>query len=180
MITVISGSNRSNNKTVHFAKFVFEELKKNTDEEIRFLDLSSLDGSLVSETMYKDSEQPEIIQNIQNTYFIPANKFWFFVPEYNGSYPGIVKLVLDSISVRAYNESFANKKACITGIASGRAGNLRGMDHLADVLNHLGMYVHPNKNPISSIYKLLDKESNNVNIDTSEILKKQASQLLAF
>ncbi|MEP3384093.1 MAG: NAD(P)H-dependent oxidoreductase, partial [Flavobacteriaceae bacterium] len=154
MITIISGSNRKDNKTFHFAKYAYEQLSREPNIEVKLLDLSELAGDIVSETMYKDSDQPQIIQQIQDTYFIPSTKFWFFVPEYNGSYPGIVKLLLDAMSIREYKPSFANKKACITGIASGRAGNLRGMDHLAEVLNHLGIHVHPNKNPISSIFNL--------------------------
>nr|WP_298997003.1 NAD(P)H-dependent oxidoreductase [uncultured Allomuricauda sp.] len=180
MITVISGSNRKNNKTIHFAKYVFEELSKAADEEVKFLDISDFAGDVVNVTMYKDSEQPQVVQHIQDEYFIPAGKFWFFIPEYNGSYPGIVKLLLDSMSVRAYKESFADKKACITGIASGRAGNLRGMDHLAEVLNHLGIHVHPNKNPISSIYKMLNSEDNSVNEDAVETLQKQIQQFLSY
>ncbi|WP_411028956.1 NADPH-dependent FMN reductase [Spongiimicrobium sp. 3-5] len=180
MITIISGSNRKNNKTVHFAKHVCDRLSEQVETEVRFLDLSDLDTNMVSETMYKDSEQPEIIRYVQDTYFIPSTKLWFFVPEYNGSYPGILKLILDSMSVRDYDISFGGKKACITGIASGRAGNLRGMDHLADVLNHLGMYVHPNKNPISSIYKELSKESNTLSEDAMKSLQKQIDQFLGF
>lgn len=180
MITVISGSNRANNKTVHFAKFAFKELQKQTKEEVRFLDLSSLKGSLVHSVMYKDSDQPELIKSIQDQFFIPASKFWFFIPEYNGSYPGVVKLILDVMSVREAKSTFHEKKACITGIASGRAGNLRGMDHLADVLNHLGILVHPNKNPISSIYKLIDTESKEVTKDASDVLEKQLLELVKF
>ena len=180
MITVISGSNRKNNKTLYFAKQAYENLKHSTDEEVAFLDLSNLDGGMITENMYKDVDQPHIIKNIQDTYFIPASKFWFFVPEYNGSYPGILKLLLDAMSVREYKSSFAEKKACITGIASGRAGNLRGMDHLADVLNHLGIYVHPDKCPISSIYKILDANDNTVKEEGQEILDKQRNQLLNF
>ena len=180
MITIISGSNRKNNKTIHFAKHVFEELKTVTQEEVKFLDISEFAGDVVNETMYKDSDQPMVVQYIQDEYFIPATKFWFFVPEYNGSYPGIVKLLLDSMSVREYQKSFAEKKACITGIASGRAGNLRGMDHLAEVLNHLGIHVHPNKNPISSIYKMLNSEDNTVNAEAKETLGKQIQQFLGY
>ena len=180
MITVISGSNRSDNKTLHFAEFALKHLQEVTGEKVQLLDLSNVENSWVNKLMYKNTNQPETVRAIQDLFFIPASKFWFFVPEYNGSYPGFLKLLLDAMSVREYVPSFAEKKVCITGIASGRAGNLRGMDHLADVLNHLGMYVHPNKNPISSIYKLLDKESNNVNEDTSKVLIKQASQLLQF
>lgn len=180
MITVISGSNRKSNKTLYFAKYAFEKLRKESNDEVKFLDLSALEGNLIHETMYKDSNQPKLITEIQDTYFIPATKFWFFVPEYNGSYPGIVKLLIDSMSVREYQQSFADKKACITGIASGRAGNLRGMDHLAEVLNHLGIHVHPNKNPISSIFKVLSAEDNSVADDAAETLHKQITQLLAY
>ncbi len=180
MITVISGSNRKSNKTQYFAKHAFDLLKRQADEEVLFLDLSNLEGDMVSETMYKDSEQPALIQHIQDTFFIPASRFWFFVPEYNGSYPGILKVILDSMSVREYAKSFNGKRACITGIASGRAGNLRGMDHLADVLNHLGMFVHPNKNPISSIFKLINKEDNTITPDATESLQKQIDELKSF
>jgi len=180
MITVISGSNRKNNKTLYFAKQAYHSLKNSTEEAVAFLDLSSLDGGMITENMYKDADQPEMVKTIQDTYFIPASKFWFFVPEYNGSYPGILKLLLDAMSIREYKSSFAEKKACITGIASGRAGNLRGMDHLADVLNHLGIYVHPDKCPISSIFKILDAKDNSVNAEGQEILEKQRNQLLKF
>lgn len=180
MITVISGSNRKNNKTLYFAKQAYQKLKEATEEEVVFLDLSKLDGGMITENMYKDVAQPHSIKEIQDRYFIPASKFWFFVPEYNGSYPGIVKLLLDAISVREIKKSFAEKKACITGIASGRAGNLRGMDHLADVLNHLGIHVHPDKSPISSIFKLLDAKDNSVQPEGIEILEKQLIQLLKF
>lgn len=180
MITIISGSNRKGNKTLHFAKYAYEKLRKEAQVEVKLLDLSELEGDIVSETMYRDSDQPEVVQHIQDTYFIPSTKFWFFVPEYNGSYPGIVKLLLDAMSVREYKPSFDGKKACITGIASGRAGNLRGMDHLAEVLNHLGIHVHPNKNPISSIYKLLKAEDNSVTPEGEETLLKQLGEIVKF
>ncbi len=180
MITIISGSNRKNNKTLFFAKHAYNQLKSVATEEVLFLDLSDLDGDIISENMYKEVGQPQRVKTIQDTYFIPASKFWFFVPEYNGSYPGIVKLLLDAMSVRELKGSFSEKKACITGIASGRAGNLRGMDHLADVLNHLGIYVHPDKCPISSIFKLLDPGDNSVTTAGVEVLEKQMNQLLKF
>ncbi|WP_394750357.1 NADPH-dependent FMN reductase [Spongiimicrobium salis] len=178
MITIISGSHRADNKTLHFAKYIHRELQHKTDEPIRLLDLSEMDEVVLSKQMY--TSQPEMIQQVQDEYFTPSEKFWFLVPEYNGSYPGIVKLLLDGISVRDKDKSFLDKKACITGIASGRAGNLRGMDHLCDVLSHLGICVHPNKNPISSIYKLLDETYELVDEGTQMTLSKQMDQLLAF
>ncbi len=180
MITIISGSNRKNNLTVHFARHVYQLLSNETDVPVRFLDLTLLDSTIISDAMYQNTEQPQYIQKLQDHYFIPSTKFWFFIPEYNGSYPGIVKLVLDAISVRDYQKSFDGKKVCITGIASGRAGNLRGMDHLAEVLNHLGMHVHPNKNPLSSIYTLLNEENKVIDKGARQSLHKQIHQFLEY
>ena len=85
---------------------------------------------------------------------LAADKFWFVFPEYNGGIPGMLKLFLDAISVRAYKATFHGKKACLTGISTGRAGNLRGLDQLTNILNYLQVIVHPNKVPISSISRL--------------------------
>jgi NAD(P)H-dependent FMN reductase len=48
--------------------------------------------------------------------------------------PGSLKLFIDACSVREYKQNFKGKKAALVGIASGRAGNLRGMDHLTGVM----------------------------------------------
>lgn len=180
MITIISGSNRKDNLTFHFAKYAYDLMKVSTEMPVGFLDLASIDSLVALSQMYSADQQPEPVRQLQDDYILPASKFWFFVPEYNGSYPGMLKLIIDSVSVRLYQENFTGKKASITGVASGRAGNLRGMDHLADVLNHLGVYVHPNKPPISSIDKFLDNDNNIIDEGTQEMLKKQMAELLLF
>ncbi len=180
MITIISGSNRKDNLTIKFAKYAYELIRKTTDTKVSLIDFSRLDTLEVDNQFYAKDDQPEVIKLLQDDSIIPATKFWFFVPEYNGSYPGIVKLVLDCLSVRASKESFEGKKACLTGIALGRAGNLRGMDHLADVLNHLGVHVHPNKAPISSIYNFFDSDKKIKPEEVEALLRKQVDELLIF
>ena len=180
MIAIISGSNRKDNLTLSFAKRAYEILKEATDVHVELVDFSKFDTFTIDNQLYNKENQPKVIQTLQDNTIIPSTKFWFFVPEYNGSYPGVVKLVLDSLSTRAYGESFASKKACITGVASGRAGNLRGMDHLADVLNHLGVHVHPNKVPISSIHGFLDSNKNVMDGEVTKALEAQVEQLVSF
>jgi NAD(P)H-dependent FMN reductase len=82
----------------------------------------------------------------------PSSRFIFVVPEYNGSFPGILKVFLDSVHPNEWNDKFA----CLVGVSTGRAGNLRGMEHLAGILNYLKMHVYHNKLPVSSVDKLLD------------------------
>jgi NAD(P)H-dependent FMN reductase len=75
------------------------------------------------------------------------------MPEYNGSYPGVLKAMIDITDVK---KVWWWKKALLTGVSTGRAGNLRGMDHITGSLHHLNVFVHPNKLPISMIDKVMD------------------------
>ena len=54
------------------------------------------------------------------------------------------------------------------------------MDHLADVLNHVGTVVLPNKLPISRIEELLDEEGVIVDELTLQVMEVHAQELAAF
>ena len=44
----------------------------------------------------------------------------------------------------------------LIGISSGRAGNLRGMEHFTGVLNYLRVTVHPFKPAIAHCHELVE------------------------
>lgn len=144
MITIVSGTNRIGSNTLKVAK----EYQRLLDEKGVKAGLFSLEGVNV---MTRDADFAAIETNI----IIPTSAFIFIVPEYNGSFPGVLKLLFDN---SRSHEIWFNKQALITGNATGRAGNLRGMDHLADILNYMKITVHPNKLPISQVNKLMDGE----------------------
>ena len=52
----------------------------------------------------------------------------------------------------------AGKKALLTGVSTGRAGNLRGMEHLTGILHYMRVIVHPNKFPISVVDRLFNDQ----------------------
>ncbi len=144
MITIVSGTNRIGSNTLKVAK----EYQRLLDEKGVKAGLFSLQGVNV---MTRDAD----FAAIENNIIIPTSTFIFIVPEYNGSFPGVLKLLFDN---SRSHEIWFNKQALITGNATGRAGNLRGMDHLADILNYMKITVHPNKLPISQVNKLMDSE----------------------
>ncbi len=179
MITVISGSNRRNSECLQFAKKFYEMLTERSEEEVKLLSLEEIPHDWFFPEMYKDSHQAESLKKIQDEYMIPAEKFMIVTPEYNGSYPGALKLFFDALSVRAYSDTFKWKKAALAGIASGRAGNLLGLDHLAAVLNHLGMVTLPHRLPISRINKLMEGQEI-TDEATLGVMEKHVKQLLEF
>ena len=171
MITIISATNRSNSNTLKIAK-CYEELMKNQGVVPKLLSLESLPIDIAFNELYGKRSQE--FQKIETEFIIPANKFVFIVPEYQGSIPGILKVFLDALPP----DQNRNKKAVLIGISTGRAGNLRGMDHLTTILHYLGIHVHPNKQPISQVANLLDLDGKIKDENTLKVLNKQITDFL--
>ncbi|MCB9265300.1 MAG: NAD(P)H-dependent oxidoreductase [Lewinellaceae bacterium] len=178
MITVISGTNRKNSECLKFARLYFEMLKESTEEEVKLLALEHIPYDWFFPEMY--TRQAPSLKRLQDEYILPATKFVFVTPEYNGSFPGAVKLFIDACTVRKYTSNFKGKKAALVGIATGRAGNLRGMEHLTGVLNFLGTVVMPDKLPISRISDLKDGEGDVIDEETLEAMRIHALEFLEF
>ena len=156
MITVIAGTNRKGSRSKQVAKQYFDLINKDTEEECKFLALEDLSDDFIHSLMYVEEHQNDHLAAQQDEYFTPADKLIFIVPEYNGSFPGIFKLFIDAISIRNYKSNFQGKKVALVGVASGRAGNLRGLDHLTTSLNYLKMNIYPNRLPIPNIEDVMD------------------------
>jgi chromate reductase len=172
MITLVSGTNRKNSTSERFARLYFDLLKDH--DECLFFDLVNLPSELLMDSG-STYENIEAVKEIQENYFHPADKFIFIIPEYNGSFPGILKLLIDVLDPAV----FKNKKAGLIGIATGRAGNLRGMDHLASVLMHMRCIVHPFMLPISRVHLEIDL-NNTFSPATSKIVNSHIDAFISF
>lgn len=179
MILVISGTNRRNSATRIIAEYYLEELKKLTSEEVQLTDLEHLPGEILLPSIYEDNGQHSPIAGYQDKVFIPSRKLIFVAPEYNGGFPGVLKLFLDALSVRNYKQTFQGKKAALVGVSTGRAGNLRGMEHLTGILHYLKIDVLPNKLPISQVNRLITNDQLS-DTDTMSAIKEQLSEFLAY
>lgn len=150
MITVISGTNREGNVSVRIAKMVVELLTRN-QQDAQLLDLQKLPLDFVFRNDVFGNPDPGF-SAISNQFIETADKFVFVIPEYNGSFPGVCKAFIDAI----WPERFKEKKAAIIGLSSGRAGNVRGADHLTNILNYLEVTVHPIKVNITHVEQHLN------------------------
>lgn len=179
MITVISSTNRRNSRTLQFAKHYLKTFQAH-HSEAQLLALETLPPALFNPEMYTQEGQPEAFRTLQEKYIINADKFFFVVPEYNGGMPGALKLFIDACSVYNIKGSFSGKKAGIAGIAVGRAGNLRGMEHLTAILNFLEIIVMPQRQPVSAIKNLVDTEGNIIDQATITVIERQVDQFINF
>lgn len=166
MYVIISGTNRKGSTTLKVAG-LYQRILKEKGVQASLVTLEDLD---------LNQRTPEFDQ-IEHDFLLPADKFIFIIPEYNGSYPGVLKMMID---LSSHRKVWAGKKALLTGVATGRAGNLRGMEHLTGTLNYLEVVVHPNRLPISSIDKLSDDQGNLTDASTLEVINRQIQQFISF
>jgi len=174
MYAVISGTNRLNSQTYKVAR-QYEAFLKEKGEAVVFLDLCDLPANCFSTAMYSHDDKAQGFKDIEESILKPSTKFLFIMPEYNGSFPGVVKAMIDASDIPP---CYYGKKALITGVASGRAGNLRGLEHFTGVLNHVKITVLPNRLPISNINAELSEKGEFHNPLTIKVIHNQIDELI--
>lgn len=73
-----------------------------------------------------------------------ADGIWFFTPEYNHFFPGVLKNLIDWLSRPISDEEphvLAGKPAAISGASMGMAGTIPAQDHLVTLISYLDMDV---------------------------------------
>jgi chromate reductase len=151
MYTIISATHRPDSNTLRIAKIYLQILQ---DQGLEAQILSLVD--LPHDFIFTDSFglRTERFQQIIDRYLLSAQKIIVVAPEYNGGIPGIFNAFLDAVNP----ESLAGKKVALVGVATGRGGNSRGLDHLVNCLHYLGVEVYHKLVPISQVLTLLDPQ----------------------
>jgi chromate reductase, NAD(P)H dehydrogenase (quinone) len=174
MITIISGTNRFNSNSIFIAEY-YQALLKKKGAECRILDLSKLPEKFLFTALYenagKDPDFNELKEMINN-----SDKFVFIVPEYNGSFPGVLKAFIDGLD---FPGSFNNKKCALVGISSGVLAGALALSHLTDILNYLGMHVLAIKPRLPRIESLIKNGALNDKFLT-DLLDAQAEAIIKF
>jgi len=165
MYLIISGTNRKGSYTLRIAE-LYQSLLKEKNVEAPILSLVDLNVL---------QRNPAILQ-LEQQWLIPATKFLFISPEYNGSIPGVLKCLIDISDIK---KVWHEKKALLTGVSRGRAGNLRGMDHLTGILHYVRTLVHPNKLPISIVDTLFDQQGMG-HEETLRMINNQLDEFIEF
>jgi chromate reductase, NAD(P)H dehydrogenase (quinone) len=165
MYLIISGTNRRDSFTLRTAELYQSMLEK-----------KKIEAHVLSLVGLELLERNASVLQIEKKWLLPADKYIFISPEYNGSIPGVLKCLIDVSDV---TKVWKGKKALLTGVSTGRAGNLRGMDHLTGILHYVGTVVHPNKLPISIVDTLFN-EDGMAHKETLRVINKQLDEFIAF
>ena len=136
MITIISGTNRKNSVSKQVA-LQYQEILNDHGIDSTIVDLEKLPADFIATALY-ENQGTNLDFNPVREHMKEAQKYVFIVPEYNGSFPGILKTFLDALE---FPGTLKGKKCAIVGLSSGIQGGVMAMSHLTDIFNYLGMHV---------------------------------------
>jgi len=173
-IVIIVGTNRPNSMSRRVAEY-YQRLLNQYNTPSIILDLVDLPHDFTFTALYGNSGKNDTF-NALRSQIDGAEKFIFITPEYNGSYPGVLKAFIDGLP---YPNSFTNKKAALVGLSSNMQGAITALSHLNDIFSYLGM------NTLALRVKLAQIQAHFVDNEITnplykELLEIQAEQLIRF
>ncbi len=166
MITIISGTNRKDSMSLRVAN-IYARLLRDLGADVKVLSLENVQVWTRGEEMIF----------IEKNFLLAADKYIFVMPEYNASFPGILKCMIDNSDVR---NVWWNKKALLAGISDGRAGNLRGLEHMTAILHYLKVTVWHNKLILSKIKEEVSLGGEILKPETESLILQQIKEFLSF
>jgi len=174
MIEVIVCTNRKGSNSGRVANIILESLK-NEGQKAQLLDLSEVDWGELNTHQYGEENRPESMKPLIDR-INKADGLYMICPEYNGSYPGVVKTFIDYWS---YPTSFEKRPVCFTGLG-GVFGGLRPVEHLQQVFGYRNAFIFPERVFLQNVWSVLDKEGKITDALMSDLLSQQVTNFVKF
>jgi chromate reductase, NAD(P)H dehydrogenase (quinone) len=147
-ITIIVGTNRPLARSSEIAHYYQNSLQK-SGYAASILSLADLPVDFLFSALYEkqgtDALFNTFIEQMQN-----SDAYIFIIPEYNGSFPGVLKSFIDGLP---YPSGLQNKWAALVGLSAGAQGAALALSHFTDILHYLGVEVLPQKVRIPEVHK---------------------------
>lgn len=129
MIAVISGTNRPGAQTLRVAKIIEKRLRAQ-GAETELLSLQDLPAEIFRPDAY--ATKPAAFARF-NDAILKAEGVYIVTPEYNGSFPGVLKLFIDMLK---FPEAFEKRPVAFCGVAAGMWGALRSVEQLTQIFQY--------------------------------------------
>ena len=143
-IPVILGTTRQGRMSAHAARLVHAEMAKREGVETELIDIAEV--PLPVDGAGEDIRDPVFASKMAR-----ADGIVVVAPEYNHSFPGLLKHVLDTCL-----EEYIHKAAGIVGVSAGPFGGTRVVQSLLPAFRELGLSTIFTDVNFSSVHKVFD------------------------
>jgi NAD(P)H-dependent FMN reductase len=141
---IISGTNRPQSHALKVALVLQEEYQA-AQLPAEIFSLVDLPPEIFDPAAYQ--AKPPAMVAIQHR-ILAAGGLHIVTPEYNGSFPGSLKYLIDMLK---FPESFEHKCVAFVGESVGTWGGLRPVEHLAQVFAYRNAHIFPDRVFISGV-----------------------------
>jgi NAD(P)H-dependent FMN reductase len=126
-IPVVLGTTRKGRMSAHAARFMVEQIERRQGVTTDLIDLSKLPAPI--DDAGESIKDPAFAEKMTM-----ADALVLVTPEYNHSFPGLLKHVLDSCL-----KEYIHKAAGIVGVSAGPFGGVRAIQDFLPVIRELGL-----------------------------------------
>lgn len=173
-IGIIVGSLRKESFNKSIANYVASIIP--AEYEVKFIDISDVDMFNQDLEGNPPASWTRLREEVK-----AADAYLFFTPEYNRSFPAVLKNTLD-VASRPYGQNvWAHKPAGVISVSMGAIGGFGANHHLRQVLTFLDVY--PLQQPeayIGNVMSALDEKGTLVSEDTKNYLKSYVNAFTAW
>ncbi len=128
-IAVLVGTSRVGRRSIHVAQFIVDVGRKRDDVTVELADPAMFD--FPGDGNDEDAKDPQYTRITQN-----AEGFFIVTPEYNHSFSGSLKRMLDSES---NYDHYIHKPVAFAGVSDGLWGGVRAIEALVPTVREMGM-----------------------------------------
>jgi NAD(P)H-dependent FMN reductase len=165
-IPVIAGTTREQRKSIMAANLV-KEIGA-TFEEIETVLIDPKDFNFPGDGNDPEGKDPRYSQLT-----LKADGFFIISPEYNHSFPGSLKRMLDSEL-----QNYIHKSVAFAGVSSGQWGGVRAIEALVVAVREMGLIATYNDMHFPKVQDLFDEDGNLLNEHYRDHIKTAWSELI--
>ena len=169
-IIVIAGSVRPGSKTRQAANIIVENIKQRGGDPFlvdpRNIMTPHLGGEFPTEV------RKDLYDQVKN-----SSGVVLCTPEYNGTFSSVLMALLENLG---YPLAISDKPVCLLGVASGKIGAIKALEHLRSVCAHSGALVLPRSLSIAQVDKVFDDQGVCLDLQIKEQMHQFTNQLFRY
>ena len=170
-IVTINGSARPGNFTGKALVLTQHELAKNDKVTVTAIEPGQMKLAIPGSGM--DDRDSKRLQEM----LIAADGVILATPEYHGTFSSLIKLTLENIG---FPSALKNKPVVLLGVAAGRIGAIKSLEHLRSVCSHIGALALPGVVSVANVQKVFDADGNCLDADVEAFVRGLATDLVKY
>jgi len=170
-IVAINGSARAGSYTGKALALFQNELLKNKRVNLTSLDSTHLKLAIPG-TRLEASDDKRIQEVVTN-----SDGILLATPEYHGSFSSSIKLIIENLG---FPSTLKGKPIALLGVAAGRIGAIKSLEHLRSVCSHVGALVLPRTVSIARVRTVFDDQGKCLDPEVAKEIRNLSADLVKY